>query len=92
MIKKGINRSDYAKIRTMSSSGMSPSDIARNLKVDEECVIKNIEHMNRPPEEKSKETKNRERALKAAKTRALKKQAQEIAEKAAEAEADETVE
>ena len=85
--KTAVNKSDVAKIRKLMNDHTA-EEIAGILKITPDCIKRNIEYL-ADPEAKEIKRKNRERSLKAARTRKLKQQAQEMAEKAAAAEVDE---
>lgn len=85
-MKKAINNSDAYKIKKFMKMDVSVEDMSRSLLVTEECIKRNIAHFSRSQKEIDDSKKNYERAIKAAKTRALKKQTQEMAEEAAAAE------
>ena len=84
-MKDAVNNSDVAKIRKMMEAGEENEQIAHALNLTLACVERNVKHLSKSRDELIKLKKNQERALKAAKTRALKKQAEEMAEKAAAA-------
>lgn len=91
-MKDRINRPELAQVRKLYAKEVSVKQISKLLKITVACIERNLDIANMSKEEKLQKQKNKERAIKAAKTRALKKQTAELAEKAAEAEVSETME
>lgn len=90
-MKSAINNSEAAKIKKFMKMKISVEEMSRTLLVTEECIKRNIKHFSRSTAEVDAAAKKSEAMKRAAKTRALKKQTQELAEAAAEAEVEETI-
>lgn len=89
MLNDSMSRPVANQIKAMLKEEVPVQKISKLLNVTVACIERNMAVWNKPFEQKLKDQKNKERAIKAAKTRALKKQTAELAEKAAEALAEE---